>query len=38
MMAAETIEGINGNTIYALPGQRLQEVMRKYNRLEEPKK
>ncbi|MFC5271169.1 P1 family peptidase [Adhaeribacter terreus] len=38
MMAAEDMEGINGNTIYALPGARLQEVMRKYNRLNEPKK
>ncbi|MBK0403390.1 P1 family peptidase [Adhaeribacter sp. BT258] len=38
MLAAEDMEGINGNTIYALPGQRLQEVMRKYNRLNEPKK
>jgi D-aminopeptidase len=34
LVAAETMEGINGNTIYALPGERLQEVMRKYNRLE----
>ena len=38
MVAAETMEGINGNTIYALPAERLQEVMRKYNRLNETKK
>ncbi|HSI90722.1 MAG TPA: P1 family peptidase [Adhaeribacter sp.] len=38
MLAAEDMEGINGNTIYALPGERLQEVMRKYNRLNEVKK
>ena len=38
MMAAEDMEGINGNTLYALPGARLQEVLRKYNRLNEPKK
>ena len=38
MVAAETMEGINGNTLYALPGERLQQIMRKYNRLYEPKK
>lgn len=38
LVAAETMEGINRNTIYGLPGERLQEVMRKYNRLEVPKK
>lgn len=38
MLAAEDMEGINGNTLYALPGARLQEVMRKYNRLPEIKK
>ncbi|MBG8552639.1 DmpA family aminopeptidase [Hymenobacter guriensis] len=38
LVAAETMEGINGNTIYGLPANRLQEVMRKYNRLAEPAK
>jgi len=31
-MAAETMEGINGNTIYEIPKTRLKEVMTKYNR------
>ena len=33
MIAAETMEGINGNKSYALPHELLQEVLRKYNRL-----
>lgn len=33
MVAAETMTGINGNTIYALPHDRLKAVMKKYNRL-----
>jgi L-aminopeptidase/D-esterase-like protein len=33
MVAAETMAGINGNTVYALPHDRLREVLRKYNRL-----
>jgi D-aminopeptidase len=33
MVAAETMKGINGNTVYALPHDRLREVLRKYNRL-----
>jgi L-aminopeptidase/D-esterase-like protein len=33
LIAAETMEGINGNKVYALPHDRLKEVMRKYNRL-----
>lgn len=33
MVAAETMTGINGNTIYAIPHDRLKDVMRKYNRL-----
>jgi len=33
LVAAETMEGINGNKVYALPHDRLKEVMRKYNRL-----
>ncbi len=35
MVAAETMEGINGNKSYAIPHELLQEVLRKYNRLEE---
>jgi len=33
LVAAETMTGINGNTVYALPHDRLREVLRKYNRL-----
>ena len=33
MVAAETMEGINGNTAYALPHDLLIEVLKKYNRL-----
>lgn len=33
LVAAETMTGINGNTVYALPHDRLQEALRKYNRL-----
>ncbi len=33
MVAAETLEGINGNTSYALPHELLKEVLAKYNRL-----
>jgi len=36
MVAAETMVGINGNKVYALPHDRLQETLRKYNRLELP--
>lgn len=32
MVAAETMTGINGNTVYALPHERLKEVMKKYGR------
>jgi L-aminopeptidase/D-esterase-like protein len=34
MIAAETMTGINGHTVHAIPHQELQEVLRKYNRLE----
>lgn len=37
MVAAETMEGINGNTAYALPHGLLIEVLQKYNRLEKSK-
>jgi D-aminopeptidase len=33
MVAAETMSGINGNTVHALPHERLREALRKYNRL-----
>jgi L-aminopeptidase/D-esterase-like protein len=33
MIAAETMKGINGNTVYAIPHDRLREILRKYNRL-----
>lgn len=35
MVAAETMTGVNGNRVYALPHDRLREVLKKYNRLEE---
>jgi D-aminopeptidase len=33
MIAAETMTGINDKTVYALPHDRLREVLKKYNRL-----
>ena len=36
MIAAETMTGVDGNTVYAIPHDRLKEVMRKYNRLKSP--
>lgn len=35
LVAAETMQGIDGYTVHALPHDRLREVMRKYNRLQE---
>ncbi len=35
MVAAETMEGINGNKAHALPHDLLRETLRKYNRLQE---
>ena len=37
MVAAETMTGVNGNTIYALPHDRMKAVLKKYNRLIEAK-
>ncbi len=37
MVAAETMKGLNGNTVYALPHDRLKEILKKYNRLLEKK-
>jgi L-aminopeptidase/D-esterase-like protein len=34
LVAAETMQGINGNTVYAIPHDRLRDVLKKYNRLE----
>lgn len=33
MIAAETMTGVNGNTVHAIPHDRLKSVLRKYNRL-----
>ena len=33
MVAAETMEGINGNKAYALPHQLVLDVLKKYNRI-----
>lgn len=35
MVAAETMTGANGNKVYAIPHDRLREVLKKYNRLRE---
>jgi L-aminopeptidase/D-esterase-like protein len=35
MVAAETMEGINGNKSYALPHDLLINVLKKYNRIKE---
>jgi L-aminopeptidase/D-esterase-like protein len=37
MAAAETMKGINGNTVFALPHDRLRAILKKYNRLVETK-
>jgi D-aminopeptidase len=36
MVAAETVTGYNGNTVYALPHDRLKAALKKYNRFQEP--
>jgi L-aminopeptidase/D-esterase-like protein len=33
LVAAETMEGIDGNTVYAIPHDRLRAALKKYNRL-----
>lgn len=35
MVAAETMTGINGNTVHAIPHDRLRQALKKYNRLSE---
>ena len=37
MVAAETMKGLNGNTVYALPHDRLKAILKKYNRLVDTK-
>jgi D-aminopeptidase len=38
LVAAEDMTGINGNTVYAVPHQRLRDALKKYGRLiEQPK-
>lgn len=34
LVAAETMSGINGNTVYALPHDRLRSILKKYQRIE----
>jgi len=38
MVAAETMTGVNGMRVYALPHDRLRAALRKYNRLVEPRR
>ncbi len=38
LVAADTMTGYKGNTVYALPHDRLREVLKKYNRLQPEKK
>jgi D-aminopeptidase len=33
MTSATTMTGINGNTVYALPAQRVKDILKRYNRL-----
>jgi L-aminopeptidase/D-esterase-like protein len=35
MIAAETMEGVNGHTVQAIPHERLKSILKKYNRLKE---
>ena len=35
MVAAETMTGADSVTVYALPHERLREILRRYNRLQE---
>lgn len=34
LVAGRTMTGVDGNTVYALPHERVQQILRKYNRLE----
>jgi L-aminopeptidase/D-esterase-like protein len=33
LFAGKTITGINGNTVYGLPRERVVEILKKYNRI-----
>ena len=33
LVAAETMTGRDGNTLHAIPHERLREILKKYNRL-----
>ena len=33
MIAAETMEGVDGHTVYAIPHERLKSILKQYNRL-----
>lgn len=33
LVASTTLSGVNGNTVHALPHERVQDILRKYNRL-----
>ncbi len=35
LVAGRTMKGINGNTVYGIPHDRLQDVLREYNRLDD---
>ena len=35
LISAETMIGINNNTVYKLPHDRLKNILKKYNRLSE---
>jgi D-aminopeptidase len=35
MIAAKTMDGIHGNKIYAIPHERIREILKKYNRLQD---
>lgn len=35
LMAAETMEGINGNTVFEIPKKELKDILKKYNRTEQ---
>jgi L-aminopeptidase/D-esterase-like protein len=35
MIAAETMEGVNGHTVHAIPHDRLRSILKRYNRLKE---
>jgi D-aminopeptidase len=38
MVAAETMEGVDGHVVYAIPHDRLRAVLKKYGRLEGPER